>query len=187
MSHAIARICNERYELVSVERLKPHPKNPRRGDIAAIAKSIAKNGFYGAVVAQVSTGFIVAGNHRFEAAKREGVTQVPVIWVDVDDKAARLILWADNKTNDVAGYDDKALATLLEAARSDDDLVGTGYTEDDLEKLLGDMGDEILANAEPNVGALRYQVVVDCEGEAHQAELLGRLESEGLKCKPLLT
>jgi hypothetical protein len=115
------------------------------------------------------------------------VTQVPVIWVDVDDKAARRILLADNKTNDVAGYDDKALATLLEAARSDDDLVGTGYTEDDLEKLLGDMGDEILANAEPNVGALRYQVVVDCEGEAHQAELLGRLESEGLKCKPLLT
>ncbi len=180
-------VCNERYEVVTVDRLKTHPRNPRRGDVAAIAKSIAKNGFYGAVVAQTSTGFILAGNHRFEAAKREGITDVPVVWVDVDDKTARRILLADNKTNDLAGYDDEALAALLDAARSDDDLVGTGYTEDDLEKLLGKMGDDIIESADPEVGAIRYQLVVDCEGEAQQAELLSRLEGEGLKCKPLLS
>jgi ParB-like chromosome segregation protein Spo0J len=182
------RVCNERYEVVAVERLTPHPKNPRRGDVGAIAKSIAKNGFYGAVVAQSSTGYILAGNHRYEAAKREGATEVPVVWVDVDDKTARRILLADNKTNDVAGYDDEALAAILEAARNDGDLLGTGYDDDDLDKLLGKMGDEIIETAERNeVGDIRYQLVVECSGETQQAELLARLEAEGLKCKPLLT
>jgi ParB-like chromosome segregation protein Spo0J len=61
---AKAKIINQEYELVPTGRLRPHPRNVNRGDLAVIAESIAQNGFYGAVVAQRSTGYILAGNHR---------------------------------------------------------------------------------------------------------------------------
>ena len=179
-------IRNERYELVPIDALTPHPKNPRRGDVGAIAKSIAANGFYGAVVAQTGTNYILAGNHRWRAAKGEGATEVPVLWVDVDEKTARRILLADNKTSDDATYDEEALARVLEEVRSDADFAGTGYTDADLDKLIAKVGDGVL-EAGSELEGLEYRVVIECESEAHQAELLGRLEGEGLKCRPLIS
>lgn len=75
----------QRYEQVRVGELKPHPKNPRKGDTAAIQASIEANGFYGVVVAQRSTGFVLAGNHRLLAARQVGLETVPVVWGDVYD------------------------------------------------------------------------------------------------------
>jgi len=128
-------IINQAYELVPVGALKPHPKNPRKGDIAAIGESIAANGFYGSVVAQRATGFILAGNHRLKAAIEQGATEVPVIYVDADDEQATRILLADNRTNDLSGYDDAALAELLKGL---DSLDGTGYDQAAVDKLLSE-------------------------------------------------
>jgi DNA modification methylase len=113
--------------------LKPHPKNPRKGNVGVIADSIRANGFYGAVVAQKSTGHILAGNHRWRAAQEAGMPDVPVLWVDVDDERALRILLADNRTSDVATNDPAVLAELLAGLP---DLTGTGYQPDDLKSLL---------------------------------------------------
>lgn len=78
-------VRRQSYALVNVEVLNPHPDNPRQGDVDAIADSIEQNGFFGAIVAQRSTGYVPAGNHRLLAAKRQGLTEVPVVWLDVDD------------------------------------------------------------------------------------------------------
>lgn len=131
------RIVNTSSEVVPVDALRPHPRNPRRGDVGAIRDSIAANGFYGAVVAQKSTGFILAGNHRWEAARQSGADAIPVVWVDVDDDHALRILLADNRTNDVAAYDEAALVDVLrELEAMQGSLQGTGYTPDDLQDLL---------------------------------------------------
>lgn len=130
-------IINQEYELVPVASLTPHPRNPRKGDTPAIAKSITHNGFYGAVVAQRSTGFILAGNHRLKAAVSTGAAEVPVIWVDCDDERALRILLADNRTNDLAGYDEAALAELLGSLPS---LEGTGYDQAAVDELVAGLG-----------------------------------------------
>lgn len=140
----MAQVREQRYELAAIDAVRPHPSNPRRGDVAAIARSVAANGFYGAVVAQRATGYILAGNHRWEAAKREGLGQVPVVWLDCSDEEARRILLADNRTNDVAGYDEEALAKLLDELRADDGLAGTGWTPADLDALVQSLGDGVL-------------------------------------------
>jgi DNA modification methylase len=144
----VSTIVNERYERVPVDAIRTHPKNPRRGDVDVIATSIAKNGFYGAVVVQRSTGYILAGNHRFLAAKKAGLTEVPVLFVDVDDKTARRILLADNRTSDIATYDDGALAALLKELRAEQDLLGSGYDDSDVDKLLKELGAK---TSEPDV------------------------------------
>jgi DNA modification methylase len=132
-------VINQEYELASVDAVRPHPKNPRRGDTVAICESIATNGFYGAVVAQRSTGYILAGNHRWKAAKDTGAETIPVIWVDCDEDEALRILLVDNRTNDLAGYDDKALADLLSQV-VEGGLTGTGYDQASVDELLASLG-----------------------------------------------
>lgn len=126
----------QNFETVKVEALKPHPQNPRKGDVDAIGSSIRVNGFYGAIVAQRSTGCILAGNHRWQAAKAEGAKRVPVAWVDVDDEHALRILLADNRTNDMASYDKTSLSALLAELSESVGLEGTGYSPTDLDLLL---------------------------------------------------
>ena len=126
---------------VPIDDLIRHPETPRRGDIPAISASIEVNGWYGAVVAQSSTRHVLAGNNRMEAARRLGMTDLPVHWLDVDDATARRIMLADNRTSDLATYDDAVLVQLLEAAAADDDLFGSGYDGDDLDALLAPDGD----------------------------------------------
>jgi len=130
------RVINKRYELALVDSLKQHPKNARRGNLEAIDESVGENGFYGAVVAQVSTRRILAGNHRWLSAKHAGLAKVPVIWVDVDDRRAEKILLADNRSNDLASYDDSALIAVLQELAEDGGLAGTGYSDFDLEGLV---------------------------------------------------
>lgn len=130
------------YEDVLVETLLPHPKNPRRGNIPAIRKSIETNGWYGALVVQRQTRYVLAGNHRLEAVRQMGWISVPVLWLDCDDKTAEKILLADNRTSDLATYDSDSLAALLVGLRDDDGLLGTGWTDDDYKRLLSREEDE---------------------------------------------
>lgn len=145
------RTINEEYEQVDVRRLKIHPANPRQGDLGLIGESIKTNGFFGAVVAQKSTGYVLAGNHRLMAAEQQGMATVPVIWVDVGAEEAVRILLADNKTSDDASYDQSVLSDLLAGlAASDGGLVGTGWNADELDKLIGDLAEPLdLSDPDP--------------------------------------
>ena len=131
----------QEFEMVEVDRIKEHPRNPRKGNTEVIKESIEANGFYGAVIVQRSTGQILAGNHRWKAAKLAGEAKVPVAWVDVDDDHAARILLADNKTNDLAGYNEEVLTALLTELNESVGLEGTGYAPIDLDLLLD--GDSI--------------------------------------------
>ena len=128
-------------ENVKIELLKSHPRNPRVGDVKAIAESITENGWWGTVVAQKSTNHVLAGNHRILAAKSLDIKEVPVYWVDVDDDQALKILLADNRTNDLATYNEQILADLLKQITFEDKegLLGTGYEIENLDELLKDL------------------------------------------------
>lgn len=133
------QILNSTYELVDTADLIVHPRNPNEGDIGAIVESIKSNGFYGAIVAQRSTRYVLAGNHRLQAATLCGIERVPVTWVECDERTALKILLADNRTGELAQRNVDALATLLYELARDDDMRGTGYDEEDLEGLLQDL------------------------------------------------
>ena len=123
-------------EEVPIANLDCHPENPREGDVGAIVESIRSNGWFGTIVAQKSTGYVLAGNHRLIAAGYLGMETVPVFWADVDDKTARRILLADNRTAELATYNVDELASLLEAAAKENNLEGTGYEGEDIDMIL---------------------------------------------------
>lgn len=136
-------VRNQEISLAPVDGLKPHPRNPRQGDVGAIYTQIDQHGFYGAIVAQRSTGYILAGNHRYQAALHAGMQQIPVAWLDVSDREALEILLSDNRTADLATYDDNELAAILKELWAEErDLRGTGYDADDLDQLIEDLDRE---------------------------------------------
>lgn len=117
-----------------------HPRNPRQGDIGAIAESIEANGWYGAIVTQKSTDYVIVGNHRLRAARQLGFEELPTFELDVDDATALRIMLADNRSSDRASNDEGILAQLLqEIAAEQGDLAGTLYDGDDLDALLADI------------------------------------------------
>lgn len=161
-------IVNTQSKQVPVDQLVPHPDNPRKGNVDAIVESIKANGFYGAIVAQQSTNHILVGNHRWQAAKTAGLGKVPTIFVDVDDKQARKIMLADNKTSDTSTYDDGVLAALLKDLALD--LDGTGWNSDELDSLLEKVSVKDDAPTRIGLGTpvIQYAIVFDSE-EQQQA------------------
>jgi len=125
----------QQYEQVPVEQLAEHPANPRVGDVDAIVAAITANGWHGALLAQRSSGHVLAGNHRLRAARRLGMATVPVLWLDVDDGAAQRILVADNRASDFGYFDEDALIALLQD-QAPDDLAAMLYSEADLAVLV---------------------------------------------------
>ena len=129
--------------MVSVGDLVVHPNNPRQGDIGSLVQSIETNGWFGSIVVQRSTNRVLAGNHRLMAAQITGMEEIPVYWVDVDDATATRILLADNRTSDLAIYDDSSLAELLSGlADTEVGITGTGYDDSDLEALLFELDND---------------------------------------------
>jgi hypothetical protein len=129
-----------RVRALSVSKLSRFHKNPRRGDVSAIAESLAATGQYKPIVVNEGTLTgrpfeVLAGNHTLDAAVSLGWSRVEVATVDVDDAVAARIVLADNRTADLGGYDDDLLAELLGGL---DDLVGTGYSDADLRALLAE-------------------------------------------------
>ena len=122
---------------VDINSLSPHPRNIRQGDVGAISESLKNNGQYRPIVVQKSTNQILAGNHTWQAAKSLGWKKIAATFIDVDDDRALRILLVDNKTNDLASYDENELADLLqELSASEQGLLGTNFDGDELDDLL---------------------------------------------------
>jgi DNA modification methylase len=141
-----SRVINKEIEQVAIDLLKHHPRNANQGDVEAIKKSLAVNGWYGSVVVNTGTKHILAGNHRVMAAKALGWETVPVQWVDVTPEEELRILVVDNRTTRI-GQDDTTKITdiLAELANTPIGLEGTGYGAADLDALI----DELAGMTEP--------------------------------------
>ena len=136
-------IKSQVYELVALNKIEVHPRNPRQGDVGAIHESIKRHGFFGTIIVQKSTGYVLAGNHRVIALRQDGKRKVPAMIVDCDDETAVSILLSDNRTSDLASYDPSALFDLLaEASKGKSGLTGTGYDDSDLNDMLSAISDD---------------------------------------------
>jgi ParB-like chromosome segregation protein Spo0J len=125
---------------IPIDSIQPHPRNVRQGDVGAISESLKLHGQYRPIVVQKSTGHILAGNHTYKAAKALKWKQIAATYVDVTDDQAVRILLMDNRANDLASYDDPALADILkQLMETEQRLEGTGFDPDDLDQVIKDI------------------------------------------------
>jgi len=122
-----------------VNNVKLHPD----GQIDQIASSIAEYNFLDPIAVD-EQGVILEGHGRLAAARKMGLTEVPVIQVigltEAQKKGYRL---AHNKLTMNSGFDEEALKAELEALEElEYDLKLTGFDESELDEILQRSGGE---------------------------------------------
>ena len=133
---SIAEKCQVQW--VPLESVHLNPENPRLNDPAVepVMQSIARFGFRVPIVVNRRTGLIEAGNTRWKAAQRMGLSEVPVIFADDDEVTALAFALADNRTAEIATWDEPSLADLLKRLDAEGALASSGFCDDDLSGLL---------------------------------------------------
>lgn len=129
-------ILNTRTQDADPDALTLHPHNPRRGDLDEIKASFRSVGFYGSVIVNEATGYVVAGNHRVMAARSLGMKAIPVTYIHVTPDQENRILLADNKIANLGGQDSEALLRVLRSIEAQPmGLRGTGYTDREVKRV----------------------------------------------------
>jgi DNA modification methylase len=131
-----------RIEHLPISALRADPDNARTHSdkqISLIAGSIERFGFYAPIVVD-ENNLILAGNGRFQAAAKLGITEIPVTRVnDLSETDRRALALADNKIAELAGWDDKAVQRELNRLFDDGyDLEITGFSTADLDFSIPD-------------------------------------------------
>lgn len=115
---------NLQIEYVDITSLNEATYNPRtitKDEFNGLKASLSTFGFVDPVIANSRNNVIVGGHMRVQAWRELGNTTVPVVWVDLDEKAERKLNVVLNSQKISGTYDELKLAQLLETFKYDDD------------------------------------------------------------------
>jgi ParB family chromosome partitioning protein len=122
--------------VVRLTEVEPNPEQPRKNfdtePLEALAESISQHGIIQPIVVRPKDGMymIVTGERRWRAARMAGLSEVPVIVIEADDrKAAELALVENIQRKDL---------NPVEEARAYADLIDEySYTQEEIAKKVG--------------------------------------------------
>jgi hypothetical protein len=163
--------------------LLPHPRNWRkhpRGQREALRGALAEIGYADALLARETADgalMLIDGHLRAEITPQ---SIVPVLVLDVTEDESDKLLATLDPLAALAEPDADKLAALLETVETGNAALG---------ELLADLAGQSAAPApadsdEPLAG--QYNVLVTCESESRQVELLQRLTDEGFQCRAFI-
>lgn len=122
--------------VVRLSEVEPNPAQPRKSfenePLEALAESISQHGIIQPIVVRPKDGMymIVTGERRWRAARMAGLSEIPVIIIEADDrKAAELALVENIQRKDL---------NPVEEARAYADLIEEySYTQEEIAKKVG--------------------------------------------------
>lgn len=129
-----------KYETATIASLMLDPANVRTHDsknLESIKASLARFGQQKPIVVN-SKGIIVAGNGTMMAAKMLNWSSVEIVRTDLEGAEAIAYAIADNRTAELAGWDEAALAQQLAALQIDDEELANiaGFTDAEIEAMM---------------------------------------------------
>ena len=111
------RIAAEQLVTVPISKLVPSTTNPRvhgEAQLKQLRRSLRKFGFVTPMIIDFDYN-VISGHGRIEAAKSEGMTEVPCVMVsDLTEEQRRAYIIADNKLTENATWDQTLLMDELE-------------------------------------------------------------------------
>lgn len=129
---------------VSLDQLRPHPRNARLHSdqqIDKIAASIRSFGFNAPVLVDANNQ-ILAGHGRVEAARKLGLVQIPTISIEhLSEGQRRAFMLADNRLSELSTWDEGLLAAELEELITFDEpfeITDTGFELPRIDSLIED-------------------------------------------------
>ena len=127
-------------QLVPLSKLVPYVNNARTHSPEQLTKlrsSLREFGFINPVI--IDRDFnVIAGHGRIAAAKEEGITEVPCVFVDyLTEAQKKAYILADNRMALDAGWDEELLRIEIESLQGADfDVSLTGFGEDEIADLF---------------------------------------------------
>lgn len=122
-------------KIIPIDKIAPNPEQPRVeiGDLTELTDSIRQNGILEPLLLKPNgngTWMIIAGERRWRAANLAGLTEVPCIEFDIDDKAVAEIALIENlQRKDLTIWEEAdGLAFLSQKF---------GYTHEEIAKKIG--------------------------------------------------
>ena len=145
-------------ELVALDDINEAAMNPKGHDDEGIDASLDRFGFVEPLTIDERTGRLVAGHGRLARLRHRAASGgerpagveldgmgrwlVPVNrgWASANDAEALAVGVALNRLTERGGWQPDPLAAVLVELRDGPGLIGTGYTPDDLDRLLAELG-----------------------------------------------
>lgn len=145
-------------EYIKVTEILNWPQNPKKHNNEAIHKSVQEFGARQPIIVHPHNGKyeIVAGHGRIKAFMSEGMTEIPcIIWNEENRARIKAFAVADNQTTIGGGWDDIKLSEIMQDIKlelPDIDFESFGFPDDELRELLGDdIPGEIVEDEVPEV------------------------------------
>ena len=133
-------------QLIPLGKLVPYVNNARTHSPEQLTKlrsSLREFGFINPVI--IDRDFnVIAGHGRIAAAKEEGITEVPCVFVDyLTEAQKKAYILADNRMALDAGWDEELLRIEIESLQGADfDVSLTGFGEDEIADLFSGDGEK---------------------------------------------
>ena len=156
--------------IVPIEKVIPNPRNPNTHpaeQIKLLGRIIQAAGWRQPITVSNRSGFIVKGHGRLLAAKKAGLTEVPVDYQEYTNEAEEYAdLIADNRLAELSEIDTELLADIFQ----DIDLSEipaelTGYTESEINDLTAALADELDDTANEDVSVPEVREIVTKPGD----------------------
>jgi ParB-like chromosome segregation protein Spo0J len=165
-----------------ITELSLDPSNVRkhsRRNLDAIKASLRKFGQQKPIVVDAK-GIVLAGNGTLTAAQELGWTEIQIVRTELAGVEATAFAIADNRTAELAEWDDN-LGDVLQSLASDGyDLSQIGFDQSDLDALMSESESTKKKDVQI-VSAL--EVIAECENEDQQKLAYDLLTEKGLKCR----
>ena len=140
-------------ETIAVSELSLDPSNVRkhsRRNLDAIKASLRKFGQQKPIVVDAK-GIVLAGNGTLTAAKELGWTEIQATRTELAGVEATAFAIADNRTAELAQWDDNLDDVLKSLLGAGQDLEDLGFSESELAKISSDLVGDAGLDAEPQV------------------------------------
>lgn len=165
----------EEMKLLPIDDLIPYANNARthsKEQITKIRSSLREFGFVNPVLIDKDKN-IIAGHGRCEAAKAEGIKEVPCVMVEhLTEAQKKAYIIADNKLALDAGWDNEILAVELESLKDlNFDVELTGFNAAEIDDLFSNIHDKEVSDDDFDVDAALEEETITKQGDLW---LLGR-------------
>lgn len=134
---ATVRVAAEQLVLMDIDELVPYANNAKihgKEQIAQIRASLREFGFVTPVLIDFD-GNIIAGHGRVEAARAEGMREIPCVVVsNLTEAQRKAYILADNRLSETGAWDQAMLRIELEGLRDmdfDTSITGFDFKEDE--------------------------------------------------------
>ena len=181
---------SEKVEQIAIGELIPYVNNSRthpEKQIEQIASSMREFGFTAPILCD-ENNTVLAGHGRLLAAKKLKLDRVPVVRVEhLSEAQKKAYVIADNKIAMNSGWDLDLLNVELEfLSESDYDMGLLGFETEELEKNMGLDVDEEEGEDDSDQIQEKWEIIITCENESHQTQLLDEFEGRDIACRALV-